>query len=57
MYVCVCVSPGLLFCVGIFVLLRFVISVGMSFIATCVFWLQVFMYVCVCVQACNLVLL
>jgi hypothetical protein len=34
--------------------------VGVSFFATCVFWLQVFKYVCVqiyCSVVCNLVLL
>jgi hypothetical protein len=57
-YVYVCFSSRVVVCVDILVVLLFVICVFLSFIATCVFWLLVFMCVqVICSVDCNLVLL
>jgi len=54
----VCFSSRVVVCVDILVVLLFVICVFLSFIATCVFWLLVFMCVqVICSVDCNLVLL
>jgi hypothetical protein len=57
--VCECVCVFFQICCSVLVFWSFCDSdlcVGVSFFATCVFWLQVFMYVCVQVCCCWFVI-